>query len=159
MPEKQYTLDVVQWTQNANGEELAVVRDATGTLWYVWGPDVDRIEHGLRSPVPAAAGQRHRPTTRLLNQRGQPPLCKKSNLEAKDSAYVSPCAPATTAAPRPRRKNIIHGFLAVLGAQTALRCGRSTPPACCPWCCSPPSASPTPAVAPPAKPFTAQSTY
>ena len=46
-PEKLYTLDVVQWTQNANGEEIAIVRDANGTLWYVWGPDVDRIERGL----------------------------------------------------------------------------------------------------------------
>ncbi len=46
-PEKLYTLDVVQWTQNANGEDIATVRDANGTLWYIWGPDVDRIERGL----------------------------------------------------------------------------------------------------------------
>jgi hypothetical protein len=46
-PEKLYTLDIVQWTQNANSEEIAIVRDANGTLWYVWGPDVDRIERGL----------------------------------------------------------------------------------------------------------------
>ncbi len=62
-PEKQFTLDVVQWTQNANGEEIAVVRDANGTLWYVWGPDVDRIERGLNpqyQPQPVNATGRSR---------------------------------------------------------------------------------------------------
>lgn len=62
-PEKLYTLDVVQWTQNANGEEIAVVRDANGTLWYVWGPDVDRIERGLDpqyQPQPVNATSRSR---------------------------------------------------------------------------------------------------
>jgi hypothetical protein len=62
-PEKQFTLDVVQWTQNANGEEIAVVRDANGTLWYVWGPDVERIERGLDpqfQPQPVNATGRSR---------------------------------------------------------------------------------------------------
>ena len=62
-PEKLYTLDVTQWTQNANGEDIAVVRDANGTLWYVWGPDVDRIESGLApqyQPQPVNATSRSR---------------------------------------------------------------------------------------------------
>jgi hypothetical protein len=62
-PAKQLTLDVVQWTQNANGEQIAVVRDANGTLWYVWGHDVDRIERGLDpqyQPQPVNATGRSR---------------------------------------------------------------------------------------------------
>jgi hypothetical protein len=40
-------LDIVQWVQNSNGDPIAIVRDASGVQWYVWGPDVERIESGL----------------------------------------------------------------------------------------------------------------
>ena len=82
-PEKQYTLDVVQWTQNANGEEIAVVRDANGTLWYVWGPDVDRIERGLDpqyQPQPVNATE---PLARLLNQGAGHPCTHRQPGERK----------------------------------------------------------------------------
>jgi cell division septation protein DedD len=46
-PAKLYTLDIVQWVENSNGDPWAVVRDDSGVLWYVWGPDVERIEQGL----------------------------------------------------------------------------------------------------------------
>lgn len=39
-------LDVVQWVQDAAGDRVAVVRDRRGTLWYVMGSDVPRIEQG-----------------------------------------------------------------------------------------------------------------
>jgi len=48
-------LDVVQWAKTNAGDPIAVVRDTDGTLWYVWGPDVTRIEQGLKpqyDPVP-----------------------------------------------------------------------------------------------------------
>ncbi len=53
----------MQWTQNSNAEQIAIVRDANGALWYVWGPDVDRIERGLDpayQPQPVNATGRRR---------------------------------------------------------------------------------------------------
>ncbi len=41
------TLDIRQWVQTASGDQVAVVRDNRGILWYVWGSDVPRIEQGL----------------------------------------------------------------------------------------------------------------
>lgn len=54
-PEVKFKLDVVQWVQNQAGDNIAVVRDNQGILWYVWGDDVPRIEQGLSpqyQPVP-----------------------------------------------------------------------------------------------------------
>ena len=54
-------LNIVQWLQTTSGDKVAVVRDARGTLWYVWENDVTRIEQGL-SP-------QHQPIP--VNQRGR----------------------------------------------------------------------------------------
>jgi len=59
-----FKLDVVQWVQTSAGDPVAVVRDNRGVLWYVWGPDVDRIEQGLSPqyqpvPVNGVARSRH----------------------------------------------------------------------------------------------------
>lgn len=43
-------LDIVQWVQDVQGDQVAVVRDRRGNLWYVLGSDVPRIEQGL-SPL------------------------------------------------------------------------------------------------------------
>lgn len=54
-PQTVVKLNVVQWTQTNAGDPIAVVQDNGGTLWYVWGPDVSRIEQGLQpqyQPVP-----------------------------------------------------------------------------------------------------------
>ena len=39
-------LDIVQWVQDTSGDPVAVVRDARGTLWFVMGSDVPRMEQG-----------------------------------------------------------------------------------------------------------------
>ena len=44
-------LDIVQWVQDVQGNQVAVVRDRRGTLWYVLGSDVPRIEQGLAPQV------------------------------------------------------------------------------------------------------------
>jgi len=44
-------LDIVQWVQDVQGNQVAVVRDKRGTLWYVMGSDVPRIEQGLAPQV------------------------------------------------------------------------------------------------------------
>ena len=44
-------LDIVQWVQDVQGDQVAVVRDRRGTLWYVMGSDVPRIEQGLAPQV------------------------------------------------------------------------------------------------------------
>jgi hypothetical protein len=44
-------LDIVQWVQDVQGNQVAVVRDRRGTLWYVMGSDVPRIEQGLAPQV------------------------------------------------------------------------------------------------------------
>jgi hypothetical protein len=44
-------LDIVQWVQDVQGNSVAVVRDRRGTLWYVMGSDVPRIEQGLAPQV------------------------------------------------------------------------------------------------------------
>lgn len=43
-------LDVVQWVQDVQGRSVAVVRDKRGSLWYVMGSDVTRLEQG-QSPL------------------------------------------------------------------------------------------------------------
>ena len=56
-------LDVVQWVQTQAGQKVAVVRDNQGTLWYVMGTDVPRIENGLQpeyQPQPVNGGGRTR---------------------------------------------------------------------------------------------------
>lgn len=61
-PAVQFKLDVVQWTQTNAGDPVAVVQ-YNGVLWYVWGPDVDRIERGLDpqyQPVPVNGMARSR---------------------------------------------------------------------------------------------------
>ena len=40
-------LDIVQWVQDVQGNSVAVVRDNRGSLWYVMGSDVPRLEQGL----------------------------------------------------------------------------------------------------------------
>ena len=45
-PTPLFKLDVAQWLQNSAGDPVAVVRDNQGTLWYVMGSDVPRIENG-----------------------------------------------------------------------------------------------------------------
>ena len=45
------TLNVTQWVQDSAGNPWAVVQDNSGVLWYVWGPDVERIEQGLDPEV------------------------------------------------------------------------------------------------------------
>ena len=44
------SLDIVQWVQDISGNAVAVVRDRRGSLWYVMGSDVTRLEQGL-SPL------------------------------------------------------------------------------------------------------------
>ncbi len=41
------TLDIVAWVRDRAGDRIAVVRDSRGTLWYVMGSDVPRLEQGL----------------------------------------------------------------------------------------------------------------
>jgi len=44
-------LDIVQWLQDAAGNQVAVVRDRRGTLWYMMGSDIPRIEQGQASLI------------------------------------------------------------------------------------------------------------
>jgi hypothetical protein len=44
-------LDIVQWVRDARGNKIAVVRDRRGSLWYVMGSDVPRLEQGLSPKV------------------------------------------------------------------------------------------------------------
>jgi len=50
-PTPAFKLNVVQWVQDVQGNAVAVVRDRRGTLWYVLGSDVPRIEQGLAPQV------------------------------------------------------------------------------------------------------------
>ncbi|MCG3206535.1 MAG: hypothetical protein FOGNACKC_00134 [Anaerolineae bacterium] len=50
-PRKVRTLDVVQWVQDVQGNPVAVVRDNRGSLWFVLGSDVTRLEQGLSPQV------------------------------------------------------------------------------------------------------------
>ena len=57
-------LDIVQWVKTNAGDPVAIVRDARGVLWYVWGDDVPRIEQGQTpqyqpQPVNARGRSRH----------------------------------------------------------------------------------------------------
>jgi hypothetical protein len=40
------SLDIVQWVKDISGKPVAVVRDRRGSLWYVLGSDVTRLEQG-----------------------------------------------------------------------------------------------------------------
>ena len=50
-PASRIKLNIVQWVQDVQGNQVAVVRDRRGTLWYVMGSDVPRIEQGLAPQV------------------------------------------------------------------------------------------------------------
>ena len=54
-------LNVVQWVQDMQGNQVAVVQGNGGTLWYVMGSDVPRIEQGL---APLVQPQQVRRVTR-----------------------------------------------------------------------------------------------
>ncbi len=43
-------IDVIQWVQDVQGRPVAVVRDKRGSLWYVMGSDITRLEKG-QSPL------------------------------------------------------------------------------------------------------------
>ena len=56
-------LDIVQWTRDAAGDPVAIVMDDRGSLWYVMGSDVPRIEQGLQpqfQPQPVRVTTRSR---------------------------------------------------------------------------------------------------
>ena len=55
---KKISLDIVQWVQDVRGNQVAVVRDKRGTLWYVMGSDVPRIEQGQAPQVQPQPVQR-----------------------------------------------------------------------------------------------------
>jgi len=62
-PQAVNQLDIVQWVQDNAGDQIAVVRDNRGTLWYVMGSDVPRIEAGQQpqfQPQPVRATTRSR---------------------------------------------------------------------------------------------------
>ncbi len=62
-PQPANKLDIVQWGQDNAGDQIAVVRDNRGTLWYVMGSDVPRIEAGQQpeyQPVPVRTTTRSR---------------------------------------------------------------------------------------------------
>jgi hypothetical protein len=62
-PQPANRLDIVQWVQDNAGDQIAVVRDNRGTLWYVMGSDVPRIEAGqqpIYQPVPVRTTTRSR---------------------------------------------------------------------------------------------------
>ncbi|MEJ2559237.1 MAG: hypothetical protein P8186_24080 [Anaerolineae bacterium] len=40
-------LDIVGWVRDSAGDRIAVVRDSRGTLWYVMGSDIPRLEQGM----------------------------------------------------------------------------------------------------------------
>ncbi len=60
-PQPANKLDIVQWVQDNAGDQIAVVRDSRGSLWYVMGSDVPRIEQGQQ---PVYQPQLVRTTTR-----------------------------------------------------------------------------------------------
>jgi hypothetical protein len=62
-PQTANQLDIVQWVQDNAGDQVAVVRDSRGTLWYVMGSDVPRIEAGQQpvyQPIPVRTTTRSR---------------------------------------------------------------------------------------------------
>jgi hypothetical protein len=62
-PQPANKLDIVQWVQDNAGDQIAVVRDNRGTLWYVMGSDVPRIEAGqqpIYQPMPVRTTTRSR---------------------------------------------------------------------------------------------------
>jgi hypothetical protein len=58
VPKQVIRLDVVAWVQDSAGDPVAVVRDSRGTLWYVLGSDVPRLEQGLAPQVQPQPVQR-----------------------------------------------------------------------------------------------------
>lgn len=50
-PQPKIKLNVVQWVQDVQGNPVAVVQDRRGSLWYVMGSDVPRLEQGLSPQV------------------------------------------------------------------------------------------------------------
>jgi len=54
-------INIVQWVQDVAGNSVAVVRDNRGSLWYVMGRDIPRLEQGL---APQVQPQLVRMTTR-----------------------------------------------------------------------------------------------
>jgi hypothetical protein len=62
-PQPARKLDIVQWVQDASGSPVAVVQDRRGTLWYVMGSDIPRLEQGqapLIQPQPVRTVSRSR---------------------------------------------------------------------------------------------------
>ena len=62
-PQPVIRLNIVQWVQDAAGNPVAVVQDRRGTLWYVMGSDVPRLEQGqapLIQPQPVRLVSRSR---------------------------------------------------------------------------------------------------
>jgi hypothetical protein len=62
-PQPANKLDIVQWVQDNAGDSVAVVRDNRGSLWYVMGSDVPRIEAGqqpIYQPQPVRTTTRSR---------------------------------------------------------------------------------------------------
>jgi hypothetical protein len=49
--QKKINLDIVQWVQDTRGNNVAVVRDRRGNLWYVMGSDIPRLEQGQQPLV------------------------------------------------------------------------------------------------------------
>jgi hypothetical protein len=47
VPKQVVRVHIVGWVQDSAGDPVAVVRDSRGTLWYVLGSDVPRLEQGL----------------------------------------------------------------------------------------------------------------
>ncbi len=47
VPKRVVNVPVVAWVRDSAGDPVAVVRDSRGTLWYVMGSDVPRLEQGL----------------------------------------------------------------------------------------------------------------
>ena len=83
-PEVKFKLDVVQWVQNQAGDNIAVVRDNQGILWYVWGDDVPRIEQGLSPQYQPVPVNQVGPVTPLMkqettNRAAQPPFSRHGN--------------------------------------------------------------------------------
>lgn len=58
VPRRVVNLNVVAWVRDSAGDPVAVVRDSRGTLWYVLGSDIPRLEQGLPPQVQPQPVQR-----------------------------------------------------------------------------------------------------
>ena len=56
--QQKISLDIVNWVQDVSGNNVAVVRDRRGSLWYVMGSDVTRLKQGLSPQVQPQLVQR-----------------------------------------------------------------------------------------------------